>query len=68
MWNKNERAGKVEQVKGKAKQAVGRATGNQKLTDEGIDAEVAGKAQATVGKATRKVGETIEKVGKALKR
>ena len=68
MWNKNERAGRVEAVKGKAKQVVGRATGNKKMTDEGIDSEIAGKAQATVGKATRKVGETVEKVGKALKR
>ncbi len=68
MWNKNERAGKVEQAKGKAKQVVGRATGDRKLTDEGIEGELAGKAQASVGKATRKVGETVEKVGKALKR
>ena len=68
MWNKNEREGKIEQVKGKAKQAVGRATGDQKLTDEGIDTELAGKTQATVGTVTRKVGETVEKVGKALKR
>jgi len=68
MWNKNERAGKIEQAKGTVKKTVGRATGDQKLTDEGIDSEIAGKAQATVGKATRKVGETVEKVGKALKR
>ena len=68
MWNKNERAGKIEQAKGKVKKAVGRATGDQKLTDEGIDSEIAGKTQATIGKATRKVGETVEKVGKTLKR
>ena len=68
MWNKNERAGKIEQAKGKAEQAVGRATGDKKLTDEGIDDELAGKTQATVGKVTRKAGETVEKVGKALKR
>ena len=68
MWNKNETEGKIQQVRGKAKQAVGRATGNQKLTDEGIGTELAGKTQATVGKVTRKAGETVEKVGKALKR
>ena len=68
MWNKNERAGKIEEVKGKAKQAVGRATGDKDLEDEGVGNEVAGKAQATVGKVTRKTGEAIEKVGKALKR
>ena len=68
MWNKNERAGNIEQAKGKAKQVVGRVTGNQKLTNEGIDTELAGTAQAAVGKVTRKAGETVEKVGKALKR
>ncbi len=68
MWNKNERDGKIEQVKGQAQQAVGRATGSKTLTSEGIDTELAGKAQATAGTVTRKAGETIEKVGKALKR
>ena len=68
MWNKNERDGKVQQVKGKAKQVVGRATGNRHLIDEGVDAELAGKTQATVGTVMRKAGEAIEKVGKALKR
>lgn len=68
MWNKNERAGRVEVAKGKAKQVVGRATGNQKLTDEGVGHEMAGKTQAAVGKVTRKAGETVEQVGKALKR
>jgi uncharacterized protein YjbJ (UPF0337 family) len=68
MWNKNEREGKVEEVKGKAKQAIGRATGDAQLEDEGIESEVAGKVQGTVGTATRKTGEAIEKVGKALKR
>lgn len=68
MWNKNEREGKIEQIKGKAKQAVGRATGDEQLTDEGLGNELAGKTQATVGKVTRKAGETVEKVGKALKR
>ncbi len=68
MWNKNERAGAVEAAKGKAKQVVGRATRNQKLTDEGVGHELAGKTQAAVGRVTRKAGETVEKVGKALKR
>lgn len=68
MWNKNEREGKIEQVKGKVKQTVGEATDDPQLIDEGIDSEVAGKVQETVGTATRKVGETVEKVGKSLKR
>ena len=67
MWNKNERDGKVTEVKGKAKQAVGRATGDVDLQDKGKVDEVAGKTQAGIGKATRKVGEAIEDVGKAVK-
>lgn len=42
-------AGKVEQAKGHAKQAVGSLTGNKDMESE--------------GKADRRVGETKEKVG-----
>jgi uncharacterized protein YjbJ (UPF0337 family) len=31
IWNKNERDGKIDQAKGKVKQAVGDLTGNDKL-------------------------------------
>ena len=34
MWNKNERDGKIEEAKGKAKQVIGKATGNKDLTEE----------------------------------
>lgn len=68
MWNKNERHGKAEEVKGKAKQAVGRATNDPNLVDEGKVDEAAGKTQATIGTATRKVGEAVEKLGKTFKK
>jgi uncharacterized protein YjbJ (UPF0337 family) len=68
MWNKNEADGKATEVKGKVKQAIGKATGDVDLHDEGVGDEVAGKTQAGIGKATRKVGEAIENVGKAVKR
>ena len=35
MWNKTERKGKVDQAKGKVKQAVGSLTGNHDLKAEG---------------------------------
>ena len=35
MWNKNERDGKIDQAKGRAKQAVGDLTGNEKMKAEG---------------------------------
>ena len=68
MWNKNEVDGKIDQAKGKAKQAVAKVTNDENLRAEGEADEVAGKVQATVGRGTRKVGEAIEDVKKAVKR
>ena len=68
MFNKNEVQGKATAVKGKAKQAVGRAVGNTRLTNEGKADEVAGKTQAAIGTATRKVGKAVENLGKAIKK
>jgi uncharacterized protein YjbJ (UPF0337 family) len=68
MWNKNERDGKVDQAKGKAKQAVGDLTGNDRLRSEGKVDEAVGKAKGAVGAAQKKVGAAIQSVGKAVKR
>ena len=68
MWNKNEVDGKLDQAKGKAKQAVGNLTDDPDLKAEGEADEIAGKVQDTVGRGTRKVGAAIEDVGKAIKR
>ena len=68
MWNKNEVDGKIDQVKGKAKQAVGDLTNDPDLIAEGEADEVEGKVQDTIGRGVRKVGEAIEDVGKAVKR
>jgi uncharacterized protein YjbJ (UPF0337 family) len=42
--------GTAEQVKGSIKEAVGKVTGNDKLTVEGKTEQLAGKAQAQAGK------------------
>jgi uncharacterized protein YjbJ (UPF0337 family) len=68
MWNKNERDGKVEELKGKTKQVVGNVTNDPALVEEGQVDETAGKTQATIGTATRKVGEAVEDIGKAIKK
>lgn len=68
MWNKNEQHGTIDQAKGKAKQAIGKATNDPVLTDEGRDDENAGKVESAVGNAQRKVGDAVEKLGKAIKR
>ena len=68
MWNKNERRGKVDQAKGRVKQAVGTLTGNDDLKAEGQADETVGKVEAAVGWASRKTGDAITSVGKAVKR
>ncbi len=66
--NNDELEGKTEALKGKVKQAVGHATGDEALHDEGVADEVAGKTQDTIGHARRKVGEAIKDIGNAIKR
>jgi uncharacterized protein YjbJ (UPF0337 family) len=67
MWNKNERDGKVDQAKGKVKQAVGTLTRNDNLKAEGHVDETVGKVEAAVGRTSRKTGDAITRLGKAVK-
>ena len=55
-------AGKTEQVKGQAKEAVGSLTGNKDLESEGKADRRTGEAKEKVGHAKDKVEEVIEKV------
>ena len=66
--NKDEFDGKVEQAKGKLKQAAGDLTDDQQLHDEGVADEVAGDVQEGFGRGRRKVGEAIEDLGESLKK
>jgi uncharacterized protein YjbJ (UPF0337 family) len=66
--NKDELDGKAEALKGKVKQAVGNATNDPDLVDEGTVDEAAGNTQDTLGRARRKVGEAIQDVGNAIKK
>jgi uncharacterized protein YjbJ (UPF0337 family) len=68
MWNKNERDGKFEELKGKTKQVAGKVTNNPELVEEGQVDEIAGKTQGTLGKVTRKVGEAVDDVKDAVKK
>jgi uncharacterized protein YjbJ (UPF0337 family) len=68
MWNKNEQKGKIDQVKGKAKQAVAALTKDDELKAEGQADQTAGQVESAVGKAQKKVGEAIERVGAAVKK
>ena len=66
--NKDEMDGKVDQLKGKVKQATGDLTDNDRLRDEGVADEAGGELQEGFGRGRRKVGEAIEDVGEKLKR
>jgi len=68
MWNKNERQGKVDQAKGKVKQAVGTLTRNDELRAEGHTDETVGKVEAAIGRTRRKVSDAMTRVAKAVKR
>jgi uncharacterized protein YjbJ (UPF0337 family) len=68
MFNKTERDGKIDQAKGKVKQAVGELTHDDDLKAEGQVDEAVGKVEAAVGQTLRKAGEAIESIGKPVKR
>ena len=68
MPNKDEMAGKVQQFKGKVKQAVGNATDDPKLHDEGVADEAGGELREGFGTAKRKVGEAVKDLGNRIKR
>src|SRR5665213_4210169 len=55
-------AGKADQIKGNAKEAVGDLTGNKDLKSEGKADRQAGEAKEKVGKVEEKVDEGIDKV------
>ena len=66
--NKDEMNGRLDQVKGKVKQATGDLTDNDRLRDEGVADEAGGEVQEGFGRGRRKVGEAIEDLGEKLKR
>jgi uncharacterized protein YjbJ (UPF0337 family) len=68
MKNRDEIEGTKEQIKGKAKQAWGDLTDDERLHDEGVADEAAGDVQEGFGKARRKVGEAIEDIGESVKK
>jgi uncharacterized protein YjbJ (UPF0337 family) len=58
-------AGKADQIKGKAKEAVGDLTGDKDLKSEGKADRQAGEAKEKVGKVG-KVDEVIDKAKEVL--
>ena len=66
--NRDEFDGKADQVKGKAKQAWGDITDNDRVHDEGVADEAGGNVQEGFGKARRKVGDAVEDVADRIKK
>ena len=54
--------GSIKELKGKAKEEIGHATGNSKLAIKGVEEQVAGKAQKSLGNAREKVKQTVDRV------
>ena len=65
--NKDELNGKVDKLKGRAKQTFGNATDDQRLHDEGVADEAAGSVEEGFGKARRKVGDALHEVAHKIK-
>jgi len=65
--NKDELNGKVDRLKGQAKQAFGDATDDQALHDEGVADEAAGNVEEGFGKTRRKVGDALHDVAHKIK-
>jgi uncharacterized protein YjbJ (UPF0337 family) len=68
MWNKDEVKGKVDQAKGRMKEAAGDVTGDDKMRGEGAADEIAGDAKEAWGKGRRKVGEALDDLGDDIKK
>lgn len=65
--NKDELDGKMDRLKGEVKQKVGDLTDDQRLHDEGVADEAAGRVEEGYGKARRKVGDALHDVAHKIK-
>ena len=63
MRYEDELKGKRKQVKGAAKEKLGKLAGNPGLQERGSNERFEGQVQEKVGKARRRVGEAIEDLG-----
>ena len=68
MKNHDEIQGKLREVKGRAKEAAGIVTGNERLEDEGAKDRRSGHDEESIGQTRRKLGEAIEELGGKIKR
>ena len=65
--NRDEREGKIENLKGRVKEATGALTDDEELQDEGAAQRRGGEFQEGVGRIRREAGEAIEDLGEKIK-
>jgi uncharacterized protein YjbJ (UPF0337 family) len=58
--DKNRVEGSWEQMKGKAKEGLGKATGDQKMESEGKAQKIGGKAQNAIGGAADAMRDAVK--------
>ncbi len=68
MWNKDERDGKVEQAKGRVKQAAGDLTHNKHLRVEGEIEEATGQVREAAGQIRHKAADALADIAKTVKK
>ncbi len=66
--NKQETHGKVNELKGRVKEAAGIITADRELEQKGSQQRAGGAVQESLGKARRKVGEMVTDVAEAIKK
>lgn len=67
MINKDEAAGKAEQLKGAVKEKAGEWTNDPALEAEGQADQAEGEAREAIGTVKRKAGEVADEVKKQVK-
>ena len=63
MRYEGELKGKAKEIKGGAKEQLGKVVGNAEMQDKGEREKYEGRIQEKMGKARRKVGEVVEDLG-----
>ena len=62
LMNKDELSGKVDNLTGRGKEAVGAVTGDKETQAEGFGQRVKGAVQEKIGQAKEKIEEAKEKI------
>jgi uncharacterized protein YjbJ (UPF0337 family) len=68
MWNRDEVKGRADRVKGQMKESAGKISNDERLRNEGVADQAAGRVEEGFGRGRRKIGNAIKDVGKKIGR